>query len=1162
MSARVDFIVGRSGSGKTEAVFEAIARNERAGVRSFLIVPDRETFEVERALSIRLGKGLFNTSVLSFTRLANRVIEETGRSLAYLSAQGRRMLIRRVIDENANKLTAFKGICRHNGFAEECDRTILMFKRFDITPDQLTSASGLDKQLKAKLDDFALVYSKLIERMQKRYLDAEDRINSLIERLPESSVRGADVFIDAPDMLNEQIYRITESIFALAKNVIITLRGDGEDPGANGGLFAPDAEALSRLEQAARRCGCDVRVHYLNGNKRGAGDALKYLESALFDYYAPEYGGDASVVEICSSPDIISEVRDAAGRIVREIKDSYEQNADLRFNETAVAVCDLEAYKETIRRVFGAYGIPYFMDDKPSLASHPIAELILAALDCVEHNFRAKDFIRVMKTGLTGEKQSDIEKLENHIIRFGLNGSRIYSDEPSVKGEKASSIIGFDDIESVRKRISAPILRLKQSFDESNAPRSASSRIEALYGFLEELGVAEKVKRHSRDLEKRTDDPMNAVYAGVERQVYDKCIELLDQIYVILGEESIGLERFSSVVREGLESYEIGLIPPKLDGVLVGDLGSMHTPAIKRLIVLGALEGAFPAVRQDDSIINDHDLKTMRECGINAWDTTEKMDAAGKLSLYTLLTRPTEKLTLSYPRSVNGSPTKPARLLAALFPKHTESASTAETVDMSAKAFAFDALARGMRRLIETGEAEDITAPLYAYFIADEEYKQETERMLKLCSKGSGALSLGRDASKMLYGAGNTLRGSVSRLQQFNECPYRYLMNYGLSVREREEYELKKSTRGTIIHNVFDKIMKALAEEGNYESITRETLEERFDELIDRELENETFGMFDDSAVMRVSAEEIKQLLYETLAVVIHQINSGKFRPYELEFEFGKNAENDYEIVVKQDKKDGADDGENFTFRMNGKVDRIDLYTSASGGKLFRIIDYKSSPHSFDYGELDAGISLQLPIYAAATEKIWGKEGIRPAGMYYFGIDAPKTNDGERIKDTAIGNMKLTGPTLFDEEVIYASDSAIEGTSDYSTVIKGIRPSQKYECGFSAGELLKEKDMKKVLETAETRAKDALKSILDGEASISPYRKDANSYACQYCPYLSVCRFDTTAGSRYRRIKKKNAVKFFGHELLDKTEVPKDAQKPAKKGGKETNNEGKGDKAQ
>lgn len=42
MPAKVNFIIGRAGTGKTHSIYSHIARNEKAAKRSVLIVPDRQ----------------------------------------------------------------------------------------------------------------------------------------------------------------------------------------------------------------------------------------------------------------------------------------------------------------------------------------------------------------------------------------------------------------------------------------------------------------------------------------------------------------------------------------------------------------------------------------------------------------------------------------------------------------------------------------------------------------------------------------------------------------------------------------------------------------------------------------------------------------------------------------------------------------------------------------------------------------------------------------------------------------------------------------------------------------------------------------------------------------------------------------------------------------
>lgn len=77
-----------------------------------------------------------------------------------------------------------------------------------------------------------MIYRKTNDYTEGRYIDGEDLVNSLAERLPRSSAVGTDVFIDAPDMLNSQIIGIIKVLFSVAESVTITFRIDITGSGA------------------------------------------------------------------------------------------------------------------------------------------------------------------------------------------------------------------------------------------------------------------------------------------------------------------------------------------------------------------------------------------------------------------------------------------------------------------------------------------------------------------------------------------------------------------------------------------------------------------------------------------------------------------------------------------------------------------------------------------------------------------------------------------------------------------------------------------------------------------------------------------------------------------------------------------------------------------
>ena len=83
MTAKLDFIIGRAGTGKTHACLTAMKEKmeqEPLGPALILLLPEHMTYKVERQLaaSMGTGQGFFRAYVFGFRRFARQVLMETG----------------------------------------------------------------------------------------------------------------------------------------------------------------------------------------------------------------------------------------------------------------------------------------------------------------------------------------------------------------------------------------------------------------------------------------------------------------------------------------------------------------------------------------------------------------------------------------------------------------------------------------------------------------------------------------------------------------------------------------------------------------------------------------------------------------------------------------------------------------------------------------------------------------------------------------------------------------------------------------------------------------------------------------------------------------------------------------------------------------------------
>ena len=166
--------------------------------------------------------GILDVEVLSFSRLAHKVFNEAGGlSRTHLNEQGRHMILRRLLDELRDQLTVYKTVSRQSGFISKINSLLSDLKKHDITAEQLRlAADQLDKAglLAEKLRDTALIYETFNQYLRNRYIDSEDAINALVDRMDLSRyLTGARIWLDGFDYFPPQTVRVLEKLALLAR---------------------------------------------------------------------------------------------------------------------------------------------------------------------------------------------------------------------------------------------------------------------------------------------------------------------------------------------------------------------------------------------------------------------------------------------------------------------------------------------------------------------------------------------------------------------------------------------------------------------------------------------------------------------------------------------------------------------------------------------------------------------------------------------------------------------------------------------------------------------------------------------------------------------------------------------------------------------------------
>lgn len=265
MSLRL--IYGRSGTGKSHFCMQEIRNILEEQLRGqpkrplILLVPEQYSMQAERALVQTAPRGgAIDAQVLSFRRMAYRVFNEVGGfTRRHISPSGRSMLIYRIIQELKDNLNYFGKVAGQSGFVSTISELISELKRYNITPDSIEELHTRieDEALKEKLKEIGAIYRRFEETLHLRYIDADDDLTLMAEKLPESTqFDGAEIWIDEFSGFTPQEYSVIEELLKKSKRVNVCLCTDylfDEIPFSSGDVFTPVRNTALKLRELAQK---------------------------------------------------------------------------------------------------------------------------------------------------------------------------------------------------------------------------------------------------------------------------------------------------------------------------------------------------------------------------------------------------------------------------------------------------------------------------------------------------------------------------------------------------------------------------------------------------------------------------------------------------------------------------------------------------------------------------------------------------------------------------------------------------------------------------------------------------------------------------------------------------------------------------------------------
>ena len=829
-------------------------------------------------------------------------------------------------------------------------------------------------------------------------------------------------------------------------------------------------------------------------------------------------------IAIRAASDVEDEIEYVTEIIQRLISEKNYQYRDL-----AIVTGDIEGYRSTIERVLGRHGIPYFVDKTQPVLLNPFIEYIRALLSIEMEDYSFESVFRLLKSSLFDIESDKLDRLENYVLARGIRGSKQWHDRfvNISRDEEAENLLELEQIrESVVNLIDRfDTLIYADKLSGESAEPTVLDVSKALYGIITSENVHRKLYAMADKFEEQGDGHLATEY----RQLYEAVMHLLESMCSLLGDEKITLREYSDLLEAGLDELRIGIVPRHSDYVQICDLTRSRISSVKTLFVVGANDGIIPSGVSGGGLLTDMEREFLLRGDeeLSLAPTAREQAYTQRLYIYMMLTKPSEHLIVTYHMISSGGPAFPSYLIGTLEDMFGESGRV---------------IWRKPRTLWEHISDRQTAPNLIASNLTDyiagrlNEEDMEAYRVLLKCAANnpqlheaidsiikSELMKLPLDAddpnlgdissavAKALYG--RKIMGSVTRLEMYADCAYRYFLSYGLNLKERELYTFEMKDMGTLLHAALEQYSKKMLEMGyTFSDIPADEMEALMDDAVDSAVAASGMAVLYSNSRYAYAVKRAKRIMRRTAEVLTYQVNRGKFAPKYFEVDFDRISD------IKSINVQLSDDE---YMKLRGRIDRVDV-CEENDEIYVKIIDYKSGNKSLDLEAVYQGRQLQLLVYLGTAMEMIREEyhrskntsTVHPAGIFYYHIDDPvidMPNAGaseEDIRNSIYEKLKLSGLINSDRNVIDMFDSDISGSSPVIPVSFNKDGSLR-----KGGSALSEDDINALIEGVNAKIKELGQNILAGKIDTALEkafadgisREKCKSDHCTYCEFESIC---------------------------------------------------------
>jgi ATP-dependent helicase/nuclease subunit B len=701
-----------------------------------------------------------------------------------------------------------------------------------------------------------------------------------------------------------------------------------------------------------------------------------------------------SVVKIVQCPNRHAEVETAARTIKRWIADG------MKIERVGLTYRGSYDYAGLTALIFPDFGLPVVPPAKSLAVSEP-AQILSRIIQVNTENFSRPLLMDLLR----------LSSIQRYYDPDWLQEFEIQSAEWGLPTSKAEWLI------RCRERVEY-LQFLQQNETLENGP--ASDRIQ--YQINQMRRIQPRLSQLLNDLTLPPDGSyaeyrlaLNQILERFLTDISDSTTQQREKIQTILKRlERIGAAHGKITLNELgdilTRFFAAETIPPEIaqPGIYCGDLMDARGLQFDGLILLGLVDGEFPASRVENALFRNKQKRALNQkAGAQLFAESGADLAEEKFLLYLLTSRVSQRLLITYPEANHRGRALPV------------SSFIDELLSIGQKTGAVAWEIIPTSQIIPESEAIASTGDLLQVILSGKAENQSAAILAKLADQTqlTDALDRRNTEQSRLLGAGiyngvcpadrsypDFLKTPVTatKLQRYIDCPFAYLCDqiWRINVPDEPQIGLDPLATGILIHKTLEAFVK------KFQETAARPWPDFLAAVDDVFLDNLIAGI---AAYFRPQMNFVPGMLWEQ---IFSDLRNGLKKFIETERQFGATGF----APVKTEQQFTLQDeeliiGENPAIQvvLKGKVDRIDQ--DANGGR-FLVIDYKRSGGTImDIVKgVQNGRQFQIPLYLLMVAA--DSPSVKIGGAFYYSF-----NDGKRTRGFLVESEFGRTPSLSHAEL-------------------------------------------------------------------------------------------------------------------------------------------------